>query len=81
MKNMIKTTQVTHFMVEPTDYGWAVRIGSSRLGLFVSQKQAVADVRKRQKGLRAKGQKSDVTVVDEDAHAPRPRLQPFFRSR
>jgi hypothetical protein len=32
------------FFVEPTDYGWSVRKGSTRIGLFTTQSQAVNDV-------------------------------------
>jgi hypothetical protein len=78
---MVKNAQVTHFMVEPTEYGWAVRVGSARLALFMSQRQAIADVKRRQKGLRAEGGNSDVTVVGQESEAPRSRLQPFFKRR
>lgn len=78
---MVKNANVTHFMIEPTEYGWAVRVGPSTLGLFVTQKHAIADVKVRQKGLRARGGKSDLTVVGEESQPSRPRMQPFFRNR
>lgn len=78
---MAKKSHITHFTVESTEYGWSVRVGASRLGLFVSQKHAIADVKARQKGLRAQGGKSEVTVIGEESQPSRPRVQAFIRSR
>jgi hypothetical protein len=78
---MSKKSRVTHFTVEPSEYGWTVRDGLSKLGLFVSQKHAVADAKVRQRSLRAQGAKSEVTVLGEDAGAARSRMQPFFKAR
>jgi hypothetical protein len=37
----------TSICVVETDYGWAVEDGSQRLGLFLTHRQAVTDLRKR----------------------------------
>ena len=56
------------FHVEPTDYGWSVRVGSERLALFVTERQALIDVKRRRAELKAKGRESAVVVA---ANAPR----------
>src|SRR6476619_633996 len=63
---VVKASEPTVFFVEPTQYGWSVRDGAKRLGLFVSQRQAIDDVRKRQAALKAKGRASSVEVTGED---------------
>ena len=63
---MVKTLVTTIFSVEPTGYGWSVSDGAKRLGLFVSQRQAIDDVRKRQAALKAKGRASSVEVTGEE---------------
>ena len=77
---MSKKSQVTRFVIESTEYGWAVRVGAARLGLFVTQKHAIADVKARQKQLRTEGSKSELSVIGEELEPSRPRLQ-IFRSR
>ena len=59
---MAKSQKITTFSVEPTEYGWMVRDGAASLGLFVSQRQALDDVRKRQRALKAQGRHSSVEV-------------------
>jgi hypothetical protein len=63
---VVKAQEITTFFVEPTQYGWSVRDGAKRLGLFVSQRQAIDDVRKRQAALKAKGRASSVEVTGEE---------------
>ena len=63
---VVKAQVTTVFSVEPTEYGWSVRDGAKRLGLFVSQRQAIDDVRKRQAALKAKGSASSVEVTGEE---------------
>jgi hypothetical protein len=62
---VIKTQTATIFTVEPTAYGWCVTSGAQRLGLFVTQQQAVNHVRKCRAELKAKGLKSEVVVRSE----------------
>jgi hypothetical protein len=57
-----KPQKITTFSVEPTEYGWMVKDGVASLGLFVSQRQALDDVRKRQRALKAQGRQSSVKV-------------------
>ena len=58
------------FFVELTDYGWSVRAGTERLGLFVTQRQALKDVKKRRDELTAKGQKSTLVVTGGELSQP-----------
>ena len=52
---MAKHAIATTFLVAPTDYGWSVDAGGERLGLFVTQRQALDDVKKRRVRLTASG--------------------------
>lgn len=54
------------FFVEPTDYGWSVRVGSKRLGLFMTQRQALGDVKQRRDNLKAKGRLSTLTIAGSE---------------
>jgi hypothetical protein len=54
------------FLVEYTEYGWSVGAGDERLGLFVTQQQALNDVKKRRAKLTAKGQRSTVLVTGHE---------------
>ena len=62
---VVKTQTATIFTVEPTAYGWSVTSGVQRLGLFVTQQQAVNHVRKCRAELKAQGLKSEVVVRSE----------------
>ena len=42
----------TTFFIEPAQYGWSVRAGTEQLGLFVTQRQALIDVKRRQEKCR-----------------------------
>ena len=70
---VVKAQPTTVFFVEPTQYGWSVRDGAKRLGLFVSQRHALDDVRKRQAALKAKGRASSVEVTGEETEGTRGR--------
>ena len=59
----------TGFFVELTD-GWSVRAGAERLGLFVTQRQALKDVKKRRNDLTAKGQNSTLVVTGDEMSQP-----------
>jgi hypothetical protein len=50
------------FAVEPTEYGWSVSEGPTRLGLFMTREQALIEVEKRRVALKAKGHPSSVVV-------------------
>jgi hypothetical protein len=65
------------FSVEPTTYGWSVSDGAMRLGLFLSQRQALDDVRKRRVALKAKGLASSLEVTGEETEGVR-RPQWFY---
>ena len=80
---VVKPAIATSFFVEPTEYGWSVRAGAERLGLFVTQKQAIGDVRRRQAALKAKGQRSTLVVTGTDPHqsASRHSSRPLWTRR
>ena len=50
------------FSVEHTGYGWAVSISGRRVGMYPSERQALAYVDKRRAELSAKGERSEVMV-------------------
>ena len=54
------------FVVEPTNYGWSVRAGTERMGLFVTQRQALEEVKKRRAELTAKRQRSTIIVTGSE---------------
>jgi hypothetical protein len=61
---MVKQTAATMtFLIEHTEYGWSVGAGDERLGLFMTQQQALNDVKKRRAKLTAKGRRSTVVVT------------------
>jgi hypothetical protein len=64
-----KRTTITTFVVENTNYGWSVGAGSERVGLFVTQRQALDEVKKRRAELAAKGQRSTVVVRGSEPFA------------
>jgi hypothetical protein len=66
------TPMTTNFFVEPTDYGWSVRSGSKNVGLFVTQSQALNDVKKRRAKLAAMGHDSTLSVTGSDPKPIRP---------
>ena len=67
---MAKQATTTTFLVELTNYGWSVGAGDERLGLFVTQQQALNDVKKRRARLTAKGQRSTVLVTGHELASP-----------
>jgi hypothetical protein len=54
------------FLVERTSDGWSVGVGDERLGLFLTHRQALDDVKKRRAKLTSKGQRSTVVVTAHD---------------
>ena len=70
---MAKPQQDTTFSVEPTEYGWMVKDGVASLGLFVSQRQALADAKKRQRALKEEGRRSSVEVTGNETEDARGR--------
>jgi len=74
---VVKSQVTTIFSVGPTAYGWSVSDGATRLGLFLSQRQALDDVRKRQADLKAKGRASSVEVTGKETDGVR-RPQRFY---
>jgi len=61
-----KRVTTTTFVVEPTNYGWSVGCGATRVGLFMTQRQALDAVKKCRAELTAKGQRSTVVVRASD---------------
>jgi hypothetical protein len=74
---VIKAQVTTIFSVEPTAYGWSVSDGATRLGLFVSRRQALDDVRNRRAALKAKGLASSLEVTGPETEGAR-RPQRFY---
>jgi hypothetical protein len=74
---VIKAQVTTIFSVEPTAYGWSVSDGAMRLGLFLSQRQALDDVKKRRAALKAKGLASSLEVTGKETEGVR-RPQRFY---
>jgi len=66
-----KAPVTTIFSVEPTQYGWSVSDGATWSGLFMSQRQALDDVRKRQAALKAMGRASSVAVIGKETDGVR----------
>jgi hypothetical protein len=69
------------FYVERTDYGWSVRIGTDRVGLFATQRHALAEVQRRRTDLKTKGHTTTLIVSGSEPETPPgPRsLRPFHR--
>jgi hypothetical protein len=69
------------FFVERTAYGWSVRVGADRVGLFATQRHALADVQRRRTDLKTKGHATTLVVSgSEPETAPGTRsLRPFHR--
>jgi len=61
-----KRSTITTFVVEPTNYGWSVCAGTERMGLFVTQRQALEEAKKRRAELTAKGQRSTIIVTGSE---------------
>ena len=59
-------TITTVFLVQHTNHGWSVSAGDEGLGLFVTQRQALDDVKKRRGRLTARGQRSTVLVTGHE---------------
>ena len=67
--------QTATFIIERTVYGWAVRAEAERLGLFVTQRQALTDVARRRAELQAKGRPTTIVVSGSDPESP---SRPFW---
>jgi hypothetical protein len=67
---MVNRTISTSFLVEPTEYGWSVCAGTRRVGLFITQRQALADVKRLRGELRARGKRSTLVVRGSDIAPP-----------
>ena len=68
---MSKAQATIVFSVESTEYGWSVREANKQLGLFMSQRQALDDVRKRRAVLKKQGLSSSVTVISKETEEAR----------
>ena len=78
---MAKQAITTTFLVELTNYGWSVGAGDERLGLFVTQQQALNDVKKRRAKLTSKGQRSTVLVTAHELASTSGRGARYYRYR
>ena len=78
---MAKLAPTMTFLVEHTEYGWSVGAGDERLGLFVTQQQALNDVKKRRAKLTAKGRRSTLVVKGYEFAPTSGRSTPFHRYR
>lgn len=64
-----------------TDYGWALDTSAERLGLFVTQKQAVASAKLYMRNVKANGIASKLVVTGTEPDPDRRRIVPFARLR
>ena len=78
---MAQQTTTMTFLVEYTEYGWSVGAEDERLGLFVTQQQALNDVKKRRAKLGANGRRSTVVVRGHELAPTSGRSTPFHRYR
>jgi hypothetical protein len=78
---MAKQAPTMTFLVEHTEYGWSVGAGDERLGLFVTQQQALNDVKKRRATLTAKGRRSTIVVTGHEFAPANGRSPRFYRYR
>jgi hypothetical protein len=67
---MVNREILTSFLVEPTEYGWSVCAGTRRLGLFITQRQALDDVKRLRGELRARGKRSTLIVRGSELAPP-----------
>jgi hypothetical protein len=78
---MVKQTATMTFLVEYTEYGWSVGAGDKRLGLFLTQQQALNDVKKRRAKLTANGMRSTVVVTGHELASPSGRGARYYPYR
>jgi hypothetical protein len=78
---MAKQTTSMTFLVEYTEYGWSVGAGDERLGLFMTQQQALNDVKKRRAKLTANGRRSTVVVTGQELAPTSGRSTRFYPYR
>jgi hypothetical protein len=78
---MVKQTATMTFLVEYTEYGWSVGAGDKRLGLFLTQQQALNDVKKRRAKLTANGKRSTVVVTGHELASPSGRGARYYPYR
>ena len=78
---MAKRPTTKAFFVERTDYGWSVRVGADRVGLFATQRHALADVQRRRTDLKTKGHPTTLVVSGSEPETPpgTRTLRPFHR--
>jgi hypothetical protein len=76
---VIKKQTSIVFSVEPTEYGWSVKEGASQLGLFLTQRHALDDVKRRRTELMTKGRSSTVLVTGQELKSIRGASPHFSR--
>ena len=63
LRSFVTTQAITTiFVVQRISRGWSVSVGGERLGLFLTQRKALNDVKMRRAKLTSKGQRSTVVV-------------------
>lgn len=78
---MTKTKREMNLSIALTDYGWALDSNAERLGLFVTQKQAVASAKLYMRSVKASGITSKLVVTGNEPDPDRRRIVPFARMR
>jgi hypothetical protein len=63
---MTKQLAETTLVVEPTKFGWSVRINADQLGLFTTQQHAIDAAGKCQVKMKAKGRTSTISIIGFD---------------
>lgn len=64
-----------------TDYGWALDSSAERLGLFVTQRQAVACAKLHMRSVKAEGIATKLVVTGTDVDKDKRQFFPFARFR
>jgi hypothetical protein len=82
---MKKSSPEMKLSVALTKYGWALdsHLGSNeeRLGLFVTQGQAVASAKKHMRVVKSQGIRGTLTVTGNEVDTGRRKILPFARLR
>jgi hypothetical protein len=78
---MTKAKREMQLSIALTDYGWALDANTERLGLFVTQKQAVASAKLYMRSVKANGLASKLVVTGTEPDPDRRRIVPFARLR
>lgn len=78
---MTKAKSEVTLSIALTRYGWALDTDAERLGLFVTQKQAVTSAKLYMRTVKANGISSKLVVTGNESDADRRKVVPFARLR